>query len=319
MKTKNFITALALLISFSVYSQKNWSKYDYGKEHKAKFSIGGASAKSLKNNKTFIAGYTISQATTMKGSERSATKSVFSEVSLGGLNNEEYQQMVDELYKKFVDELNNAGLQITDGKDVLKTDFVKAKLEKDRKDEYIGSTGENPAYEGKKKIQEGAMPGYGAWAVTRDVSFPPRNKNIYLTSNIIKSGNFYGKLSNKENYNLLIVNFYVSFASFDGGRGYKDIKLATKPVMAVSVQINLITPNGAFNKLYYKDLPLWADDSWSEGIVKTKDNKSTSEFLGLARSADYSVKANSEKYLSELKDIIDGFQKDIVKNIKENL
>lgn len=319
MTTKNLFTALALLISLSLFSQKNWSKYDYSKEQKAKFSIKGSSAKSLKNNKTFIAGYTISQATTMKGSQRGATKSVFSEVSLGGLSNEQYQQMVDDLYNKFIEELNNSGLQITEGEDVLKTEYVKGKLEKDRKDEYIGSTGDNPAYDGKKKIQEGAMPGYGAWAVTRDVSFPPRNKNIYLTSNIIKSGNFYGKLSNKENYNLLIVNFYVSFASFDGGRGYKDIKLATKPVMAVSVKINLVTPNGAYNKLYYKDLPLWAGASWSEGIVKTKDNKSTSEFLGLARSADYSITANSEKYITELKEIIDGFQKDIAKNIKENL
>jgi hypothetical protein len=310
---------VSVLIATTLFGQKDWGKVDFAKEYKQKVKINGASAKAIQNSKTFVNGYTISQATTMKGSEKTATDAVYSEVSLGGLNDDDYQQMVNELYLEFMQLLEDAGLQTTDGEDVLATAFVKEKLAKEKNDEYIGSTGKKPAYEGKKKISEGAMPGYGAWAVTRDVSFPPVDKNIYLTSNIIKSGNFYMKLATKEGYNLLMINFYVSFASFDGGRGYKDIKLATQPVMAVSASVGLITSNGGGGSITYDKLPVWGSADWSEGIEKGKDNESTAEWLGLARSAEFEITANSQKYLEELKDIISNLQKDIVKGIKENL
>lgn len=318
MKTKVLFLLLLFLSGF-VFAQKDWSKVDFSKEYKGKFKIGGASAKSLKNNKTFVNSYTVSQATTMKGSEKSATKAIFSEVSLGGVSNESYQEMVDELYQVFVDELNAAGLQVTEGEEVVASDFVKDKVSNNKKDENIGSVGENTMYEGKKKITEGSMPGYRVWAVHNDVSFIPRNKIIYSTSNLIKSGNFYGKLASKENVNLLSVAYQVTFASFDGGRGYKDIKLSTNPVVAVSVSVSLITPNGAFNKIFYDKLPAWGSADWSEGIEKSKDNKSTAEFLGLARSAEYEVTADSQKYLGEVKAIIGNLQKDIVKNIAASL
>jgi hypothetical protein len=255
----------------------------------------------------------------MKGSESTATKAVFSEVSLTGIESEKFQKMVDELYAELVKELESAGLQITNGDDVMQTDFVTSKTAKPSKDEYIGPTSAKPSYEGKKKISEGSMPGYSVWAVTRDVSFPPTNKNIFLTSNIIKSGLFYGKLATKENYNLLSVNFYVTFASFDGGKGYKDVKISTKPVMSVSVQLALVTPNGSANYITYDKQPVWASADWSEGITTLKDNSASAEFWGLAASADYQIKANSEKYMSEAKSIITNFQKDIVKNLKGEL
>jgi hypothetical protein len=310
---------LTLFFSGNLLAQTDWTKVDFAKKYKGTFKIGGASAKSLKNNKTFINSYTISQATTMKGSEKSATKAVFSEVSLGGLDNESYQQMVNELYKNLVEELKTAGLKVTEGEDVMATGFVKDKISNNKKDEYVGPVGENTMYEGKKKITDGSMPGYRVWAVLNDVSFIPQGKIIYTTSSIIKSGNFYGKLAAKENVNLLSIAYNVTFASFDGGRGYKDIKLSTNPVLAVSVTVGLGTPNGAFNKIYYDKLPVWGSADWSEGIVKGKDNKSTSEFLGLARSAEYEITANSAKYLSEAKTIIENLQKDIVKGIKAAL
>ncbi len=318
MKT-NLILIIALLTSNCIIAQKDWSNVDFSSEYKRKVKIGGATGKSLKQNKTFVAGYTISQATTMKGSETSAKKAVFSEVSLGGLKDDDFQLMVDELYKAFMQELADAGLQPTEGEDVLAIPSVKSKMEKAGKNDYIGSTGDNPSYEGKRKISEGSMPGYGVWAVTRDVSFPPRNKNIYLTSNIIKSGNFYQKLATKEKYNLLIINFYITFASFDGGKGYKDIKLSTKPVLAISAKVHLVSANGASNWLTYNKLPVWGSDTWSEGLNKSKDNKNASEVLGLARSAEYEITANSNKYLNEVKSIIRNFQKDIVRGLKETM
>lgn len=318
MKTK-FLILISIFIAGTLYSQKDWSKVNFADEYKRKVKIKGGASKSLKKNKTFVNGYTISQAVTMTGSEKTATKAVYSEVSLNGLSNEAYQEMTDELYRQFIKELKAAGLQITTGEDVLASDQAQKRIKKDRKDEIIGSTGKQPAYEGKKKITEGSIPGYGVWAVTRDISFPPRNKNVYLTSDVVKSGLFYGNLASRENFNLLRVNFYVSFASFDGGRGYKDIKLSTKPVLAVSATVQLVTSNGSFNEIYYKKLPAWGSAEWSLGIDKSKDNKHTAEFLGLARSAEYQITADETKYLAEVKYIINHLQKDIAQAIKENL
>lgn len=297
----------------ALFAQKDWSTVDFTKEYKGKVKMNKASAESLKNNKTFVNGYTISQATVMKGSEKSATNAVYSEVSLGGLNNDDFQQMVDELYKEFMQKLADAGMKPTEGDDVMASEFVQAKLAKAKKDEYIGSTGDSPARDGKKKIQEGSIPGYGAWAVIRDVTFPPRNKNIYQTSNIIKSGNFYLKLAANEGYNLLSVNFYITFASFNGGKGYKDVKLSTQPVMSVSANISLINASGGSCWVNYEKLPVWASGDWAEEFVKGKDNQSDAEFFGLARSAEYQITANSEKYLAEARSIISNLQNDIVK------
>lgn len=320
-RIKLTILTMGLLMAIQPFAQAqtDWSSVDFTKEYKGNFKIGGASAKSLKNNKTFVAGYNVHQATVMKGSESSATKSVFSEVSLGGLSNETYQQMVDNLYKQLMQELDAAGLQTTEGEDVLATDYAKSQAAKEKKDIYIGSTGEQTSYESKAPAIGGGIAGYQVLFVKRDISFQPRNKNIYMTSNIITSGNFYQKLCTKENYNLLLFDFKVTFAYFDGGKGYKDVKLATKPAMAITVTVSLITPNGAFNKVYYSKLPVWGNEGWSEGINKTKDNKNDSELLGLARSADYEITANSNKYITEVSAIISNLQKDIVKHIKEQL
>lgn len=318
MKTKILLLA-SILVSGFVFGQKDWSKVDFADEYKLKVKIGGRSSKMLKNNKTFVNAYTISQATTMKGNERGATKSVFSEVALSGIDNEAYQAMVDELYQKLQVELENAGLQLSDGSEVFASDYVQKRIRKDKNSEFIINTGENPAYEGKMKITDGAILGYGAWAVTRDVSFPPRNKNRYFTTNRVTSGLFYQNASKDSETNLLELHFYVAFANFDGGRGYKDIKLETEPVLSVNAEVQLITPNGAFNEVYFKKLPAWGSKEWSEGIEKGKDNKHTAEFLGLARSAEFEITANSEKYLSEIKSLIEKLQKDIVSGIKSEL
>lgn len=318
MKTTILLFA-SILVSGFVFGQKDWSNVDFANEYKMKVKIGGKSAKMLKNNKTFVNEYTVSQATTMKGNERSATKGVFSEVSLSGLDNEAFQAMVNELYHDLVAELEKAGLQVSDGSEVLASDYVQKRMKKDKKNEFAGNTGENPAYEGKMKITDGAILGYGAWAVTRDVSFPPTNKNRLVSDNRVTAGLFYQNASKDAEVNLMGLHFYVAFANFDGGRGYKDIKLETEPVLSVNAEVQLITPNGAFNKVFFNKLPAWGSKEWSEGIEKGKDNKHMSEFLGLARSAEFEITANSEKYLSEVKSLIGKLQKDIVAGIKAEL
>lgn len=316
---KNILILVALFTCLSVSAQKDWSKVDFGSAYKAKYKIGGAAAKSLKANKTFINGYTVSQATTMKGSKKSASKAIYSEASIGGLNDADFQKMVDELYAEFVKELTAAGLTITDGTDVMETAFVKKKLSKPKKNEFIGDIGESKPYEGKKGPLDDTMAGYGLGGVTRDLSFQPNGKVVYLTSNAIKSGLFYGNLSKKEKVNLISVRFLLSFATFDGGRGYKSINLSTEPLLSLSMQATLVTANNSINFISYAKLPARGGKGWSQGLKKSKDNRSNAEFFGLARSADFELTADSEKYLAEVRAMISGLQKDIAKQIKAKL
>lgn len=317
MKTRLILLSI-IFASGSLLAQTNWSKYNFEKEHKRKVSINGGGAKSLKNNKTFINQYAIHQATFMKGSESTATKAVYSKARLGGVNKPSYQKMVDELYGELVKGLQEAGLKVTEGDDFLASDFVSDRKSKEKKGEYIGNIGTETSYDGKKKVTDGSMPGYSVWSVHEDVSFQPTNKNVYFSTNIITMGNFYQKLMQKEKFNIMSVNFYVTFASFDGGKGYKNITLQTNAVMALSVKVYVMTPGGKV-ELYYKDMPIWGGADWSLGLNEVKDNASTSEWLGLARSGEYYVMADPEKYISEAKSMIKALQNDIINGIKSEL
>ncbi|WP_439473971.1 hypothetical protein [Algoriphagus formosus] len=316
---RTLLTMLSLCIALLSFGQTDWSKVDFTSEYKGKVKIGGAASKALKENKTFVNAFTVSQATLMKGSETTATKGVFSEVSLAGIDNDLYQKMVDELYQSFIQELEEAGLDITSGDEFIASDLVQNNLSKIKKNEIIGPIGNNTMIEGKKKVTEGAMPGYGAWAVTADVTFFPKNVNVYTNDSYLQVGNFFMKPAPKEKTNLLSVKYYVAFASFDGKKGYKDISLATNPVLSVSVNVQLTTVNLSGNEISYSKMPIWGSSDWSEGIVKGKDNRSDAEFLGLALSADYEITADPEKYISEVKAIISNLQKDIISGIKSSL
>ncbi len=313
---------LAIILAIQSKAQKDWSKVDFDKEYKRSSTIKGSAAKLLSKNKVFIAGYTISQATEMKGSETSSalqsgsSKSVFAEAELGGINREDYQQMVDKLFQDLVSELTAAGLNITNGDEIIASSYAQKQLAKGDKKIYIGTYGENPSYEGKRKLTDGSILGYPTWAVIRDLSFPPTNTNYYSTNKLVY-GNFYQKLAESESCNLLYVSFKITFAFFDGGRGYKDVKLATKPAIAVKATVGLANAKGGGQILYKKDV--WGSDAWVKEMGKTKDNQSTADFFGLARSADYAIIANSDDYLSEVNAIISNLQKDIVKGIKESL
>jgi len=316
---KRTLLIIALFIGFQSQAQKDWSKVDFTKDYKGKSKIGGGMAKSLKNDKTFVSSYAIGQAIVMKGSETSGAlqsgsrKTVFSEASLDGISREEYQQMSDELYQELIAELKNAGLNITTGEDVIASAFAKKQLAKDDAKIQIGSTGNAPSFDGKRKVDEGSMPGYPVGQVLRDLTFPPRDVNTYQTKKRIY-GTFYQNLGVKEGFNLLHIKFFVSFASFEGGKGYKSVNLNTAPQLAVKVQLWMMGPKGSADIWYEKDI--YGNNDWLVEMGKTKDNQGDAEFFGLARSADYSITANSSAYLSEVKSIISNLQKDIVKHIK---
>jgi len=57
---KTTVLLFTILLTGTLFAQKDWSKVDYAKDYKRKVNISGGSIKSLKKNKTFIAGYTVS-------------------------------------------------------------------------------------------------------------------------------------------------------------------------------------------------------------------------------------------------------------------
>lgn len=305
------LLTLALLMAFQSHAQKDWSNVDFSKEYDATFKINGKTSKSLTSNKTFVRSYEIGQATLMKGSETSSalqsgsSKTVYSRATLVGINQDDYQQMVDDLYKELMDGLTSAGFKMTDGADVVASAYAKKQLAKGSDKIHIGSTGSSPTYEGKKPVDSNSIFGYnaGAGAVLKDVTFPPRDKNIYVTKKKIY-GNFYQYLADKEGYNLLSINFYVSFAAFDGGHGYKDVKLSTQPVLSLKSAITLTNPKGYGYISYKKDI--WASNDWAKDIRKIK-------------SGEYEIVADSDAYIAEVKTIISNLQKDIINNIKASL
>ncbi len=310
MKQFTILTAI-LILSFQSYAQKDWSKVDFSDEYKATYKIGGKTSKALHNNKTFIIGYTIGQATLMKGSQSSSSlqsgspKTVYSRATIIGINQDDYQQMVDDLYKELMDGLAGAGLTMTDGEDVLATAYAKKQLAKGSSKIYIYNTGDNPTYKGKKSIDRNSIFGYtaGAGAVLTDISYPPRNKNVFLTSKAIY-GNFYQYLADKEGYNLLSMNHFISFASFDGGHGYKNVKISTQPVISIKTSIGLMNPKGGA-EIYFKK-EIWGTGKWAKDIRKIDSGK-------------YEIVADSDAYIAEVKTIISNLQKDIIKNIKASL
>lgn len=301
-------------ISYS-YAQDNWSNVNFADQYKRKVKIKGKSAKVLKNNPTFINAYSINQATLMKGSKKTAKTAIHSEVSISGIDNTSYQKMVNDLYKNLVEQLAGIGMNITNGDKFIGSNYVQKRLSKDKNKDIIGPV-VNTMQEGKKKITEGSMPGYGAWAVTADVTFYPEGINIYTQNKPLQMGNFYMKPASKQNTNLLSVRYYVSFAEFEGGRGYKDIKLATKPKLAVSVNVQLTTSDLKMNEISYKKMPVWGSSKWSIGVEKVKDNKSNAILFGLALSADYQIKAEADSYIQETKAIIANLQNDIVEALR---
>lgn len=308
---------LSLIISVSTFAQKDWSKVNFADDYKRKVKINGGFAKSLKSNPTFITNYQLHQATVMKGSETTATTGVYADIAISGLDQEAYQKLADEMYNELIEELKAAGINVVNGEALFKTKTAQKKLSNVKKGEVMGNTGDNPAYEGKMKIQNGAIIGYGAWAVTRDLSFPPSNTNILYTDNPVKAGPFFMNLAKKGNTNIIHVDFYISFATFDGGRGYKDISIEANPVIAVNMRVQMWAPNGSANYIEYKKLPVWGSDDWATGISKTGENDGSA--FGLSSSASFQVNADADKYMQETKSIILNLQKDMVKGLKEEL
>ena len=298
MKTHFSILLFISFFSSNLFAQTDWQNFDYTKEYKGTFKLPKASVKSLKANPTFVNSYSIIQATAMKGDNTQGSNSVHSEVSLTGVDKQAYQQLVNDMLQDVVTKLNQEGLTTTNGDDALVTGYAKKQLSKEGKSQFIGNTKNvDPAIQKKT------------------ITFYPQNVNQYISTNLMKMGVFYQKLAD-EGYNLLTIKYTVQFATFQSSSGYKDISIATKPDLAIFATVTLLTPNGAYNKVYYSKQPVWAGDDWAEGVYKTSERNG--EYWGLSNSADYQILAKSDEYLNRLRSVIEGLQSDIIKGIKSN-
>jgi hypothetical protein len=245
----------------------------------------------------------------MKGSESNSKGTVHSEVFFGGIPKDPFQKMVDELHLQFETEIAGAGLNVVNGDELLKSDWAVKKS--GDKDSWIGKTGTEPINVKGKTMDGGVIPGFGVWGVREAVYFRPVDKNVYMTNKKVY-GTFYQNLSVQNDVSLIAVFYNITFASFDGGRGYSSSKLETKPNLTIqpTVVIDGVT-------ITFGDLPIWGNNDWSLGITETDLDKL--EYFGLATSAEYAIKADPDKYISEVKAIISNFQTDLIQALKEEL
>lgn len=320
MRTMKFLSALMFLFVISVAAfakdkipeKKVWENVDFVNDYKVKFKLASAS-KSLKETSLFVTSYSVNNALRMKGSESNSKGTVHSEVFFGGIPKDKFQAMVDELYQHFQDELTKAGIKVSDGEKEINSEY--ANKQKENEKNFIGKTG-NETYHQKAGLTEGSIPGYAVLFVKEGVSFRPANKNVYIAGNKIYA-NFYQKLATQENVNLLNISYNITFAGFEGNRGYSSARLETQPLLSVFPMISLVNPKGSASFITVEGGPIWGNEGWSLGIKETDLNKL--DYFGLATSADYAIEADPDKYIAEVKAIIMNFQTDFVAALKAEL
>ena len=320
MRTMKILSVLMLLVYFTTVAiakdkkeeRKNWENVDFVSDYKVKFKLASAS-KSLKETSLFVTNYSVNNALRMKGSESNSKGTVHSEVCFGGIPQDKFQAMVNELYQQFQDELTKAGIKVSDGEKEINSEYANKQRENEKN--IIGKTGKEPTQH-KSGIGEGTFPNYPILFVKEGVTFRPADKNVYIAGNKIYA-NFYQKLATQENVNLINVTYNITFAAFDGSRGYSSASLETKPVLAILPYFTLTNPKGSISFITVEGGPIWGNEGWSLGIRETDLNKL--DYFGLATSADYAIEADPDKYIAEVKAIIMNYQTDFVAALKAEL
>jgi hypothetical protein len=311
---KKFITLGVTFTIFSMVSaQKNWDNIDFIKEYKVDTKMPGGVSKSLRNNPTFINDYSIQQASLMKGSsqagvtQKQGVGSVFSEAALAGVSKEALQNLIDEMYVEFVEELKKAGLNITEGNDLMQTEYAASKASE--KKVMIGKTDGVAIFE-----KVGGTDPHVYDTKERSI-FRPKHKNIFIT-NAVPAGNFYQKLSTKENVNLISIGYYIKFADFEGAKTTSKNKLTTTAGLSIQPAIMVYNPAGLFSWITFTKA-IGGNNDWSKGLVEKKSQDGS--IFGLSSNADYAIHADEAKYIAELRSIISNLQKDLAQHIKSQL
>ncbi len=297
----------------NVYAQTDWSDFDFIKECKVDTKFPGAVAKSFRDNPIFINDYFFMQASLMKGKsqagvmQKQGVGSAFAEAALAGVSKEALQSLIDDLHKELVSGLKAAGFNISDGEALLQSEYAKGKA--DGKNVMIGKTDGTVIFD---KVGGTDPMVYD----TRERSiFRPREKNVFLTSAKI-SGNFYQKLSTKENVNLLSIGYQIRFATFEGSKTMTRNTLETQAGLSITPVIMIVNPKGSFAWIAFKRA-VWGNNDWSKGLVK--EGSFNGSLLGLSSKGEYAIHADEALYVQEVRNIISNLQKDLVLHIKSQL
>ena len=228
MKALRLAILLTYALSFCATQAKdkevkltNWDEIDIAKYWKIKMNVPGKMGKSLKDVPTFINNYSVFQATTMVGSASSSNNSsLFSGAALGGVSEKALQQLTNELYADWVTKLKAAGLNITEGNEVMNSEYVQSKKDDNKS---VIKKGDGVHVYDKVNAMESVN-------VREHMMMWPEGANIAFNYSTTKSGLFSQNLCKKNDVNIMSVNFTIGFAEFDGDKGYKGkLYLTTKP------------------------------------------------------------------------------------------
>lgn len=295
------------------FAQTDWTQFDFIKECKVDTKFPGSVAKSFRENPIFINDYTIIQASLMRGKSQSGVMqkqgvgNAFSEAALAGVSQEALQALINDLHKEFVAELKAAGLNVTDGDELIASDYAKSKA--GGKNVIIGKT------DGTVVFDKVGPTNPMAYDVKETNIFRPKDVNVFVNPGAI-GGNFYGKLSIKENVNLISIAYQVRFATFEGSKTMTRNTIETKAGLSITPVITIINPKGAFSWIAFKKA-VWGNNHWSKGLVT--EGSFNGSLLGLASKGEYAIHADEAAYIQELRDIVSNLQKDLVAHIKAQL
>lgn len=307
---KIVVLMLGLSLGFSSFAQSPYDQVDFLKEGKADVKMGGKVAKSFVENPTFFNDYYINQATFMKGESQakpvSNAASVFSEVTLLGISPEKMQKLVEELYLHMVGELDKIGFKLVDGEALLATKAVQDQISKGKNNFMIGKTGAEPIFDKQSAFD------IGVYGVKERLFFRPAGKNVYVfTGNV--PGTFYGKVASAEKTNMISVGYNITFANFKGSSTLNSNKLKTQAGLEITPVLQLVNPDGLFTWISFGK-SFEGKNDWSKGLVET--DKNDGSYWGISSNAAYSLIADEDKYLDELRKIIMAMQVDIAAAIK---
>lgn len=296
------IIAFMLLFCLSAYSstaQKDWSLYDFTVHYDAK-TYGGKNP-ILENKRVFVSDFVISQIVMANGKQMGAATFAKMSINMSPLDQKAYNELVNRLYKEFMESLKAQGFEIVSDEEVAASDFVKDANEK--KNVYAWYTDSTP-------LQDTDQFG------SETMRFRPEKKYVVVNSGKIL-GNFNPKYSKAINAQVIYVNLAINFVTFDGARraGYKGrTTIEATPYLMVTPTISWLNDRGGIN---VTTAHVEANTNWvgEKGI----DERSTNSTVFGAVKGTYIMDINEPVYMAEISAITQGLIKGYTATVKKEL
>jgi hypothetical protein len=287
------------LSPFLSTAQKDWSAYDFSRHYDAK--VWGGKKPILENKRVFVSDFVISQVVMANGKQMGAASFAKMSINMSPLDQKAYTELVNRLYKEFIQGLQAQGFEIVSDEEVAASEFVKEANEK--KNVYAWTTDNTP-------LQDTDQFG------SETMRFRPEKKYIVVNSAKIL-GNFNPKYSKAINAQIIYVNLAVNFVTFDGARraGYKGrTTIEATPYLMVTPTISWLNDRGGINA---ESKYVEANTNWvgEKGI----DEISTNSTVFGAVKGTYIMDINESVYMSEISSITQGLIKGYTATIKKEL